>query len=118
MAIAIALSSFMHFKLSPSALLTAARTHSGLSQREIAARAGTAQSVVARIERGLTDPRSGTLLRILSAAGLEVACELREPVAPDTHMLADVARILAMTPEQRLDEVRNISRFAAAARRS
>jgi hypothetical protein len=32
-------------------------------------------------------------------------------------MLEDVARILSLTPEQRLLEVRNVSRFAVAARR-
>jgi hypothetical protein len=32
-------------------------------------------------------------------------------------MLEDVARILALTPEERLREVRNVSRFEAAARR-
>jgi hypothetical protein len=32
-------------------------------------------------------------------------------------MLADVARILSLTPEERLREVANVSRFVAAARR-
>ena len=32
-------------------------------------------------------------------------------------MLTDVARILRLSPEQRLDEVRNVSRFVSAARR-
>ena len=32
-------------------------------------------------------------------------------------MLEDVARILALTPEQRLREVGNVSRFESAARR-
>jgi hypothetical protein len=32
-------------------------------------------------------------------------------------MLEDVARILALTPEERLREVRNVSRFESAARR-
>ena len=33
----------------------------------------------------------------------------------DSHMLDDIARILALTPEQRLLEVRNFSRFETAA---
>jgi hypothetical protein len=33
-------------------------------------------------------------------------------------MLDDVARILSLTPEERLIEVRNVSRFEAAARRA
>ena len=32
-------------------------------------------------------------------------------------MLDDVARILNLSPEQRLEEIRNASRFFAAARR-
>jgi len=32
-------------------------------------------------------------------------------------MLADVARIRRLSPEQRLDEVKNLSRFLHAARR-
>lgn len=83
----------------------------------MAARAGTAQSVVARIESGETDPSTGTLRRLLSAAGFESVCELREEAAVDPQVLDDVPRILALTPEQRLEEVRNFSRFEAAARR-
>jgi hypothetical protein len=33
------------------------------------------------------------------------------------HMLVDVSRILSLTPEERLREVANVSRFLAAARR-
>ena len=57
-------------------LLRRARTGAALSQRELARRAGTAQSVVARIERGQTSPTWATLQRLLGAAG----CELRVAV--------------------------------------
>jgi hypothetical protein len=67
--------------------------------------------VVARIEGGLTDPSSDTLRRLLRAAGVELSCLLDPVLAPDSHMLADVPRILAMTPEDRLLEVRNLTRF-------
>ncbi len=47
---------------------------------------------------------------------------VRRELAPlpvlDTHVLEDVSRILALTPEERLLEVRNVSRFDAAARRA
>ena len=99
------------------ALLREARARAGLTQRELARRAGTAQSVVARIEQGRTDPSTATLARLLAAAGFELRAELTPLPVADTHMLDDVARILAMTPEQRLLEVRNVSRFVAAARR-
>lgn len=94
-----------------------ARSRAGLSQRELARRAGTSQSVVARIEGGQTKPSSETLVRLVDAAGFEVHTVLVPRPNQDTHMLDDVERILALTPEERLLEVRNVSRFMVAARR-
>ena len=107
----------MILPFSSAEIVRTARERAHLSQRDVAARAGTAQSVVARIEMGLTDPGSRTLARLVAAAGLEIACELREPVVADPHVLDDVRRILALTPEQRLDEVRNADRFQVSAHR-
>ncbi len=101
-----------------ASLLREARRRAGLTQRDLARRAGTAQSVVARIEQGQTDPGSVTLARLLAAAGFELDANLTPLPVSGTYMLEDVARILALTPEQRLLEVRNVSRFAAAARRA
>ena len=101
----------------PGRLVRRAREQAGLSQRELARRAGTSQSVVARIEHGRTDPSTATLARLLAAAGFELRTELCPLPVPDTHMLDDVPRILALTPEERLLEVRNVSRFEAAVRR-
>ena len=42
----------------------------------MAERAGTAQSVVARVEAGITDPGSETLNRLAAAAGYAIRCEL------------------------------------------
>jgi len=100
------------------AILRQARLLAGLTQRELAVRASTSQSVVARIEQGRSDPSTATLTRLLAAAGFELRAELTPIVVADTHMLDDVARILALTPEGRLLEVRNVSRFEAAARRA
>ncbi len=104
--------------LNAARIVREARSRAGLSQRELARRAGTSQSVVARIERGQTQPSSDTLARVVAGAGFEVRTELVPLAVPDTHMLDDVARILALTPEQRLLEVRNVTRFEAAARRA
>ncbi|MEW6687802.1 MAG: helix-turn-helix transcriptional regulator [Pseudomonadota bacterium] len=101
----------------PGRLLARARRRAGLSQRELAHRAGTSQSVIARIERGRTSPGGETLERLLAEAGFELRVELRPRRAPPNHMLADVARILRLTPEERLREVANAARFVAAARR-
>ncbi len=66
-------------------LLRRARTRADLSQRELARRAGTAQSVVARIEGGQTSPTWATLQRLLGATGLELRVALGERASvPDT----------------------------------
>jgi len=100
-----------------AALLRQARTRAGLSQRELARRAGTAQSVIARIERGQTSPTWETLQRLLAALNLEADVRLEPRVVVGSHMLDDVPRILAMTPEQRLEEVQNLTEFLHHVRR-
>ena len=97
-------------------LLSTARKRSGISQRQLAQRARTAQSVVARIELGDTSPSWATLNRLLKAAGFRVVAVLRR-IAVDPALLDDVSRILLLTPEERLLEVGQVSRFIAAARR-
>lgn len=101
-----------------AALVRLARRRAGLTQRELARRAGTAQSVVARIESGRTSPAADTLARLLAAAGFEARTELAPLAVPGSHMLDDVARILRLTPEDRLRELANVDRFVAAARRA
>jgi transcriptional regulator with XRE-family HTH domain len=109
----------MNFMIAGEAakLLRQARLQAGLNQRELARRAGTAQSVVARIESGVTSPSWDTLSRLLEAAGFALDVALRPALAELSHMLDDVPRILGLTPEQRLAELRNASRFLVAARR-
>lgn len=99
-------------------LIREARFRSGLSQREVARRAGTAQSVVARVESGVTSPTWETLSRLLAATGFSVVAELRAAGADLSHMLEDVPRILELTPEARLAELANTSRFLSAVKRA
>ena len=101
-----------------AALLREARMRAGLSQRDLAKKAGTAQSVIARIERGQTSPTLETLERLLGAAGVELHASLAVKERDvRSHMLDDVPRILRLTPEQRLEELKNFSRFLYEARR-
>lgn len=98
-------------------MLERARTAAGLSQRALARRAGTSQSVVARIEQGRTIPTLGTLELLLKAAGFELELSANPRPVLDRQLLDDVPRILRLSPEARLREVRNVNRVVAAARR-
>jgi transcriptional regulator with XRE-family HTH domain len=62
-----------------SAALTARRVDLGLSQTEVAARMGTSQSAVARLESGLSDVRLSTLERYAAALGLQLDWQLEDP---------------------------------------
>lgn len=57
--------------------LVTARREQGLSQTEIAARMGTSQSAVARLERGELDARLSTLERYAAAVGRTVDWQVR-----------------------------------------
>ncbi len=57
--------------------LVAARRERGLSQTVVAARMGTSQSVVARLESGDNDVRLSTLERYADALGLRLDWDLR-----------------------------------------
>jgi transcriptional regulator with XRE-family HTH domain len=57
--------------------LVAARRGSGLSQAELAARMGTSQSAVARLESGELDARLSTLERYAAALGRTVDWQVR-----------------------------------------
>jgi predicted XRE-type DNA-binding protein len=58
------------------------RQAAGLSQTEIAARMGTSQSAVARLESGTADVRASTLERYAAAVGSEITWQLNHPGAP------------------------------------
>lgn len=108
---------------SPADILRQARLRAGLGQRQLAERAGTTQSVVARIENGSVTPLVQTLSGLVAAAGFSLTLSLDDEgssssaSAEQSHMLSDVSRILALTPEQRLEELANASRFFALAMR-
>jgi hypothetical protein len=73
--------------------------------------------VVARIELGQTSPTWDTIERLLRAAGLELDTRLTLLPVAHSHMLEDIPRILALTPEERLRELGHLSRFLALAHR-
>jgi transcriptional regulator with XRE-family HTH domain len=59
--------------------LTEQRQAAGLSQTEVAARMGTSQSAVARLESGTADVRASTLERYAAAVGGQITWRLSQP---------------------------------------
>jgi ribosome-binding protein aMBF1 (putative translation factor) len=59
--------------------LAGQRQAAGLSQTEIAARMGTSQSAVARLESGTADIRASTLERYAAAVGSQITWKLNRP---------------------------------------
>jgi transcriptional regulator with XRE-family HTH domain len=55
-----------------------ARHLAGLTQAQLAERAGVAQPQVGMWERGLNEPRAGTLIKIFDALGYDLALIPRE----------------------------------------
>ena len=64
--------------------LAAQRQSAGLSQTQVAARMGTSQSAVARIEAGDADVRASTLERYAAAVGSQLSWGLQGPAATTT----------------------------------
>jgi transcriptional regulator with XRE-family HTH domain len=56
-------------------LIKAVRVRQGLTQADLARRAGTSQPVISAYERGLRDPTTDTLRRLISAAGERLTIE-------------------------------------------
>ena len=66
-------------------LIRMARRQAGLTQMELAERAGTSQAAISAYESGRRSPSVDTLVRILAATGLELRMRL---APPDTHTSA------------------------------
>ncbi|HZU71207.1 MAG TPA: helix-turn-helix transcriptional regulator [Acidimicrobiales bacterium] len=66
-------------------LIRLARAKSGLTQEQIATRAGVAQSLISAYENGRRQPTMPMLLRLLEAAGFDLRMRLE---APDTQSRA------------------------------
>lgn len=93
-------------------LLRDARRRAGLTQRQLAERAGTSQSAVARYERARAMPDLATLFRLVRACGLDLRMRLEARDLHDDELLADR---LAMTPTERAAINRRLVATAARA---
>jgi len=83
-------------------LIREARRPAGLSQRELAGRLHTTQSVVARWESGATGPSFETVVRAVRACGFELDVHILPVDEGFEHDWSLAQQNLALTPEQRL----------------
>lgn len=96
--------------MSPSVLIRDARTAAGLTQAELAERAGVTQSEIARLERGGGNPTFLTLERVLHAAGhrLELTAVEQGLRTVDETL---IEQQLALTPAERVCGLRSQTAF-------
>ncbi len=94
-------------------LVREARKRAGLTQAELARRAGVPQSTVGRIESGARVSSTALTERLLRAAGFELRVGLGEP-DPGTDSLFE--RTLRRTPRQRLADATRAARFVLRGR--
>lgn len=80
-------------------MLRMARRRAGLTQRELARRAGVPQPTVSRIERGQISPSFATLAPLIEACGMELEVVERPGAGVDRGQLWDGLR---RSPAERL----------------
>jgi transcriptional regulator with XRE-family HTH domain len=99
-------------RLDVGGLVREARLLAGLSQGELARRAGTTQAVVSRWERNAEVPRIDALARALRACGFEVDLVFRRVDDVDRSQITSA---LALTPDERLESVTEATRLLGLA---
>ena len=80
-------------------LVREARRRAGLTQTELAERAGTTQSAIARLERGVGRPTMERISALVEACGLELQVRL---VPSDAHDWSMVEHNVALDTEERV----------------
>ena len=108
-------------------IVARARAQAGLTQRQMAERAGTSQPAVARIERGQGSPSVATVERLVRAAGFDMRIEFspqtewHDPVVEaykrdvDRTLLRDNLR---KSVDRRMRDIEAFARDAAELRRA
>jgi transcriptional regulator with XRE-family HTH domain len=89
-----------HERMTGGQLVREARRRAGLTQRQLAARAGVSQPTIARIEGGEVNPSLERIVELVRAAGFDLDIRV---VPLDEDALALAEQNLSRTPEERLD---------------
>jgi uncharacterized protein len=90
------------------------RLAAGLSQRDLARRAGTSQPAIARYERGVAAPSWETLQRLALACGRWL--KMSTGAMPEQHDVELSETLLELTPEERLRALRRYAHLHRVAR--
>jgi transcriptional regulator with XRE-family HTH domain len=96
----------------PGQFIRERRQRHGLSQAQLALRAGTTQSAISRLERGERSPTVETLQLLLSVLGEELILTRQRMVS--YHDLSQVAAFRQLTMAERMEEAVQFNTFAAA----
>jgi transcriptional regulator with XRE-family HTH domain len=96
-------------------LVREARRRAALSQRELAERAGTTQSAIARLETGRSTPSFDTVLRLVRLCGFDLDIMLVERDDSDWVQARD---LMTSTPDERLRRMESVSRTFRELRRA
>jgi transcriptional regulator with XRE-family HTH domain len=100
----------------PGQLIRERRVAHGLTQAQLALRAGTTQTALSRLERGELSPTFATVQRMLFALGERVEL-VAKPLAGD-HDAAHLADLRARTPAERLELAMSWNRLAGEVARA
>jgi transcriptional regulator with XRE-family HTH domain len=94
-------------------LVREARRRAGLTQADLAARTGTTQPAIARLEVGASEPSFRRVAEAVRACGLDLIPMLREADESDWSVATGN---LNLTPQQRVENHQRAVRFAQAGR--
>jgi uncharacterized protein len=112
--------------VTPGELIRAVRQRQGLTQAELATRAGTSQPVVSAYEHGRRDPTVATMAKLIAAGGERLRIEAvadgpglpaARTVDERNRRLVDVLSLADAVPPRRRSEVLSAPRLVSSWRR-
>jgi transcriptional regulator with XRE-family HTH domain len=92
-----------------------ARRRAGLTQAELAARAGTTQSAITRLETGKEAPTLERIVELVRACGFDLQIRL---VPLEDAEWAQVEALLRVPPAERVRRFEKVLELASAGRRA
>jgi transcriptional regulator with XRE-family HTH domain len=108
--------------MGPARVIRDVRRRQGLTQAQLAQRAGTSQPVISAYEHGRRDPGYETLRKLVGAAGerlrvdaVAIGSDLQPPTDVEEHArrLLDVLSLADAIPVRRLDPVLRAPRLVS-----